>query len=264
MDNHGTSILRLRRRQQRLWTVRPSETPGLPSWAVGSGSGSVPLPFETWCIQRPLTSVSGCLSARPTGCSSAITGTSTVQASGGSERWSIRSATLSTTTRSWPACRTSDASSGWIAGTSWPGMPGSSRLRARPRCHGTLASTWLRGERSTWVARWCLPELPLFLQAASRPDDAPSGKRGGFCQGWRSHRVAVALTGSVERLPSSPWPGRGRRSRHKRRKNIVDTANLTALVHGGCVRYHDGHRDSTSYSEGAAGGQTDRPGIHQR
>src|SRR5262249_49190069 len=27
----------LRRRQQHLWTDRPSETPGLPSWAAGSG-----------------------------------------------------------------------------------------------------------------------------------------------------------------------------------------------------------------------------------
>jgi hypothetical protein len=50
------------RRQQRPWTVRPSETPGLPSWAAGSGSGSVPLPFVTSCILKPLTSVFGCLS----------------------------------------------------------------------------------------------------------------------------------------------------------------------------------------------------------
>jgi hypothetical protein len=30
----------LRPRKQHRWTVRPSETPGLPSWAGGSGSGS--------------------------------------------------------------------------------------------------------------------------------------------------------------------------------------------------------------------------------
>ena len=79
-DASWDKFTRLCQRQQRLWTVRPSETPGLPFWAVGSGSGSAPLPFETWCILRPLTSVSGCLSARPTGYSSVITGTSTVQA----------------------------------------------------------------------------------------------------------------------------------------------------------------------------------------
>ena len=55
-------------RKQRRWTVRPFETPGLPSWAGGSGSGSVPLPSATSCILRPLTSVSGCFSARQRGC----------------------------------------------------------------------------------------------------------------------------------------------------------------------------------------------------
>ena len=40
MDKPWDKFTRLRRRQQRLWTVRPSETLGLPFWAGGSGSGT--------------------------------------------------------------------------------------------------------------------------------------------------------------------------------------------------------------------------------
>src|SRR5262249_26967949 len=47
MDKPCHKYTGLPRRKQRLWTDRPSETPGLPSWAAGSGSGSVPSPFVT-------------------------------------------------------------------------------------------------------------------------------------------------------------------------------------------------------------------------
>jgi hypothetical protein len=46
MDKPWHKYTSLRPRQQYRWTVRPSETPGLPSWAGGSGSGSVPSPLH--------------------------------------------------------------------------------------------------------------------------------------------------------------------------------------------------------------------------
>jgi hypothetical protein len=65
----------------------------------------------------------------------------------------------------------------------------------------TLASTWLRVARSTWVGRWCLLSCPCLRQLSgqvmtrqearkvlSRPLQAPSAAR-------------AALTGSAERLP---------------------------------------------------------------
>jgi len=50
----------------------------------------------TSCILRPLTSVSGRLSARPTACSMGIGGTRRMRVSAGAVRWNIRSATLFT------------------------------------------------------------------------------------------------------------------------------------------------------------------------
>src|SRR5689334_21542907 len=74
MDLPSHKYSSCRPRWQRRWTARPSETPGLPSWAAGNGSGYAPSPSEIWCILRRLTSVSGCLSARSTGCSMGIGG----------------------------------------------------------------------------------------------------------------------------------------------------------------------------------------------
>src|SRR5262245_3771976 len=141
MDKPWQKYTSSRRRQQRLWTAQASETPGLPSWAGGSGSGSVPSPSASRCILKPLTSVSGCLSVRPTGCSMGIGGTSTRTRKGyaGSGRWNIRSATLFTTTRLWLASKTSGGSRGWTSGTSWQASPGSRRSKALRPSRGTLA-----------------------------------------------------------------------------------------------------------------------------
>ena len=46
MDKPWHKYTSLRQRQQCLWTAKASATPGLPSWAAGSGSGSCTFTFR--------------------------------------------------------------------------------------------------------------------------------------------------------------------------------------------------------------------------
>jgi hypothetical protein len=132
-NNYGTSILCCAPTSNACGPTGPPRRLDCPSRRLGAGV-VLYFTFVTSCILKPLTSVSGCLSARPTGCSMASGGTSMGKASGGSAPWSTRSATLSTTMPCWRASRISDASTGWIAGTSWLATLGSNLSRAPRPC----------------------------------------------------------------------------------------------------------------------------------
>ena len=82
------------------------------------------------------------------------------------------------------------------------------------------------------------PVLPLFPEAASRPDEHQAGSEAGSVKAGAAPRRGTALTGSAERLPSSPWPGRGRFQECVHRVYLRCTCRLGAAT---CSPLRCGH-----------------------